>query len=83
MGRKAKPLPHGFQVREVVRITSQAFRGAEVGLISGACKYDNGILVWVVGKGENESIYYCIDPDKPGETITRVEKSNDGPISSS
>lgn len=68
-----KQIPNGFAKRDPVKISSPEFRGFLIGLVSHACKWDEGVVVWVP-EGVNEAKYWCIDPHRKGETIEKVTK---------
>lgn len=67
---KTKEIPLGFKQGQYVTITSPTFKGTKLGIISGVCKYDGGIWVWVPTEGAQ---YECILPER-GDTIALLMK---------
>lgn len=75
MSRSRKPIPHGFVAGDLVRVSSNGLKGFELGIVHGACKYDEGIIVQIADiKKEGVAHYECIDPARQGETIVRITR---------
>lgn len=73
--REVKKLPLPFYAGMPVKISSEhQFKGFKLGLISGPCKFDEGITVNLTNpKFSDIAEYVCIQIGR-GDTITPIEK---------
>lgn len=68
--REPKPIPLGFKPGDIVKVSSpNNFRGYKLGFVMEACKYDDGITVYLTNN--NSVPHVCIRPEV-GDTIERI-----------
>jgi hypothetical protein len=71
--RSVKALPPGFRFGQAVKVKSGELRSPRLGLISHACKYDDGVVVLLTTTAiEGVAEYVCIQTAN-GDMLESVE----------
>lgn len=74
--REPKPIPFGFKAGDIVRVTSPGtFRGIKLGVVVEACKYDDGIIVWLTNNETVPKVCIRIDTGDSIQSVTKKESN--------